>query len=1124
MREREREVLKGLASASWAVSKDGIWEDPRTHIAGINGPAFGTVMSGFDAAKASSGESPTGVVVTGRPGSGKSHLVSAVRSKSIAAGGYFFALDLRHERQFWPKLTEDVLSCLLRPLKNGPTQAETLRSRLSRALDLPEPLHRQLVGPDRITRSGLDGIVDALGDKDPQLAFECGHTLRALVLLLATRSVAARELARAYLTSEEEQVTGERAEWGMRARSRSAHETVGELFKLIALTGPSVIALDQIDTLVQQSDRPTGSAAPEVQHETAVGSADSDSLESLRMKKFEEVGSGLMELREVTRRSLVLVACMDSVWEGIERHALGSVAQRFRRAQQLKFLPSPEIALTLIERRFALAFGQLNFTPPYASWPIHPDAFRDAVHFTARGLIRRVDDHLQECLNSDQVTELMSLAAPAAEQIPERTPGQPSSGDETAFAAMDRKLADLMQNDAALVANVAEAFDAKREDERMPQLMRSALTSWVEEQGEARTQYRVPHETMAAGNPALHGELHHIVDEDTEDRIDRSFRAIAWSNGNAVIKRVKRVLNYTGLDPEVSKRKAYLLRTGDWSSGPKTRQMVQEFTDAGGIVIDLPRVDIETDLRTFAALERLSATEPSDEFRTWLLNRKPAGRTGILRRVFGDPRDDGGVRAPEPGPPAPAQSGDRSTPVAGHVASAQVVVGETIPAQATSGDAATGESSSGEDVENRPPSDMNGEHHPSSDPVMLDIGTVMDTGAPVSIALESLRKHTAIFAGSGSGKTVLIRRLVEECALRGVSAIVLDPNNDLARLGDAWPQPPNGWGPHDTERAEDYLSNTDVVVWTPRREAGRPLTFHPLPDFSAVVDDPDEFLQAIDTAVDALAPRARVNGSTVKADLHRAVLKEALRHFARRTRGGLGAFLDMLGDLPDGVTKLANARQMAADMAQTLRAAMINDPMFGESGEPVDPGMLLNPPEGRRARISVISLVGLPTEEQRQSFVNQLQMALFAWIKRNPAGDRPLGGLLVMDEAQTIAPSGALTASTSSTLALASQARKYGLGLVFATQAPRGIHNRIAGNAATQFFGFLNSPAQIAAVKEMAAAKGSVVPDISRLRAGQFYSVAEGLTFQRIRTPNCLSHHPPSPLTVEEVVERARQD
>lgn len=56
-----------------------------------------------------------------------------------------------------------------------------------------------------------------------------------------------------------------------------------------------------------------------------------------------------------------------------------------------------------------------------------------------------------------------------------------------------------------------------------------------------------------------------------------------------------------------------------------------------------------------------------------------------------------------------------------------------------------------------------------------------------ALRLDALRKHTAIFAGSGSGKTVLIRRIVEECALRGVSAIVLDPNNDLARLGDPWP-------------------------------------------------------------------------------------------------------------------------------------------------------------------------------------------------------------------------------------------------------------------------------------------------------------------------------------------------
>src|SRR5690606_35654216 len=90
------------------------------------------------------------------------------------------------------------------------------------------------------------------------------------------------------------------------------------------------------------------------------------------------------------------------------------------------------------------------------------------------------------------------------------------------------------------------------------------------------------------------------------------------------------------------------------------------------------------------------------------------------------------------------------------------------------------------------------------------IGTAVDNNEAISIPVEALRKHVAIFAGSGSGKTVLIRRLVEECALRGISSIVLDPGNDLARLGDPWPGDavPAGWSDEDRARAEEYLANT----------------------------------------------------------------------------------------------------------------------------------------------------------------------------------------------------------------------------------------------------------------------------------------------------------------------------
>ncbi|MFD2792966.1 hypothetical protein ACFS27_05330 [Promicromonospora vindobonensis] len=127
MREIERGALTELTRVNWAISRDGVWEDPETHVAGLNGPAFGTVMDGFHDARASSAESPLGVVVTGQPGSGKTHLVAAVRSRVMAAGGYFFALDLRHERAFWQKVVHDVLGGLLRPGRDGVKQGEALR-------------------------------------------------------------------------------------------------------------------------------------------------------------------------------------------------------------------------------------------------------------------------------------------------------------------------------------------------------------------------------------------------------------------------------------------------------------------------------------------------------------------------------------------------------------------------------------------------------------------------------------------------------------------------------------------------------------------------------------------------------------------------------------------------------------------------------------------------------------------------------------------------------------------------------------------------------------------------------------------------------------------------------------
>jgi DNA helicase HerA-like ATPase len=108
---------------------------------------------------------------------------------------------------------------------------------------------------------------------------------------------------------------------------------------------------------------------------------------------------------------------------------------------------------------------------------------------------------------------------------------------------------------------------------------------------------------------------------------------------------------------------------------------------------------------------------------------------------------------------------------------------------------------------------------------------------------------------------------------------------------------------------------------------------------------------------------------------------------------------------------------VASEIADQLRAAI-----------------LFEGPNGK-ARVSVINLSELAGDDARDSFVNRLQMSLFTFVKRNP---NPTGYLYVIDEAQEFAPSGAATACKASALSLAAQARKYGLGIMFATH-PRAV-------------------------------------------------------------------------------------
>ena len=1214
--------LAALAALTfnWTRTLNDVWAPARFHVEGLHAEVAHDISRAI--AEAATGEAnPLGLVLEGQRGVGKTHLLGWTREQVQQAGGYFFLVGDLSAKAFWEELLGCVLEQLL-PLPDGSRdQLHTLLNALADRTGLDPVIRDAVTGQTTPSPVSLKVFIRELRRIDPRIGLICQDTARALVLL-ASPDTDDQDVGYYFMTGNEVDQE-DRRRWSINATRSVPRLLITELSRLLALTGPTVIAVDQIDALIDDLVRQSSDLG-------------------LRSPGLSEMGTGLMTLRDRTFRTLTIVSALPESWDAIHRYGTDAVVDRFGLPRQLKNIPSADIGRLMIEKRFRADYTRVGFDPPYPTWPILPAAFSDASRYTARALLKRVEAHVGACLRERTVLQLKRLdfesdAEPVLE--PATAAAGPASlspdaagaardeagGGADDLAVLDARFAELRAApDTAAV--VAAALDPATEDTAMPTLLAAGLEAWVRELG-GSVDHPFAQDPPPGKNPRLHASLRLVLDARTERHRRWAFRAVAAGHPRAVQARLRKAAEASGLDAGRPERHLFVLRNGAWPKGKVTEQETTGLESKGGVVLPVPPAD----LATFAALAELIA-ERHPALNAWLADRKPAHASEVLAialwdvaeppqapavatftpkpsipgaQAQPDPVSDATLLAAEiPAPPVPAlwapvaevpaaelpglwgpeaplpaaQAPETQVPVtraplphawetralkarlsetraqetrAQETRASDTRVPETRAPETRAPETraprtrragarvSEGFRSGARSAEARPPGAWAPETRPVQTPLQpeaapstavpaqaapppaIHIG-LPGAGRPgATLGLAALRRHVAIFAGSGSGKTVLLRRVIEECALQGVSSIVLDPNNDLARLGDQWPAPPEPWLSDDPERSARYLAETDVVVWTPRRASGRPLTFRPLPDFGAVIDEVDEFDAAVDAAVEALAPRVGAQRATARATQEKAVLTEAMRYFARGAGHDLGAFIDLLSTLPGHVSGQSRAVSIAGDLADRLRAARATDPLFGGIGEPADPGLLLTPPPGKRARISVISMVGMVGLDQWQGFVNQLQMALFSWIKRNPADNEPLKALLVMDEAQDLVPSSGLTACSESTRRLASQARKYGLGLLFATQSPKALHNSIPGNSTTQFFGLLNAPAQIDAAREIAKAKGGDVPAVSRLIAGEFYLATEGSGFRQVHTPMCLSYHPSSPLNEDEVLERA---
>jgi hypothetical protein len=1093
MSEHILETLKSI-DFDWTRHVKSVWHNSLFDVTNLNINERQAVLDRLEALQqATQQAAPLGLVIRGLPGAGKTHLLSVVRKQAVAHGMFFVLVDMTDIRNFWETVLEGYVSSLQEDNEDGESQFQ-----LKRSVKYLVASTGHKVSPARMAGLSLKSlknanqqILSAIWRQHRQGAIRFQDIVRAIIFLNSDDFMISG-IGYSYLQGMEIEAD-EKATFGFKAASMKLSDIVEGLSWVMGLQGPTVLALDQLDAMVAQH------------HYIAKNAIDSELTNEQRVSKaiIEGIGGGLMALRDMTSRTLTLVSCLPVTWEILAREAVQAVKDRFVSNVFLTEITDSHVAEKLIALRLGPAFQAINFTPPYPTWPFHPEFFAAAVQQgkLPRQILQRCSQHRDYCISQGNVTELRSFGGDTYPVI-----GKPD------FSAVEDAFRQAKQQ-----VDLAKALEETHEDDILGQWIKTASACLVQENPTADNT-DVSYEDRFPGDRA-YASLHARVRLTYRDQGDREkhfcLRGLQRSHHRSYQARLRAAMTTSGIDHALSFRRLMVVRTPnhDLPGGALTQRLTQQFIDARG-VFAYPETD---DLRVLGALHQLRS-QNLPHFEDWLRQRRPVSQLGFMQDTVAWLFSDVSTNSPTE-PTSSSTEGSVPTDFT-----------STAPRQ-TNLPASSPKSPGSPQVVSPPDSP----EHPAEPKVPTASGGLpvgkrligkQQQGHEITIPLEALTKHVVVLAGSGAGKTVLVKRLVEEAALQGIPAIVIDGANDLARMGDRWPSPPDSWTNQDRAKAKQYQQNIDVMVWTPGRSAGRPLNLNPLPDFKALLGNADELNQAIDMARDSLETVV-APGNAATAKVKRGILRNALEYFASIGGDTLASFAEFLNDLPEEAAgNIAKASQRAQEMADLLNAEIANNPLLRQSGEPLDPAVLLGVDASTSTtRVSIINFIGLPGLAQQQQFLNQLAMTLFTWIKKNPApAGQPLRGLLVIDEAKDFLPSQQTTPCKSSLNRLAAQARKYGLGLIFATQAPKSIDHNIIANCSTQFYGRANSPAAINVVQDQLRQRGGDGDDIANLARGQFYVVSESITTPiKVVTPLCLSHHPHHPLDEEGVLRCANK-
>ena len=371
------------------------------------------------------------------------------------------------------------------------------------------------------------------------------------------------------------------------------------------------------------------------------------------------------------------------------------------------------------------------------------------------------------------------------------------------------------------------------------------------------------------------------------------------------------------------------------------------------------------------------------------------------------------------------------------------------------------------------------------------------TNQQVTYDPADLTTHAVVTGMTGSGKTGLCVTLLEEAALKGIPAIIIDPKGDLTNLllhfpdlapqdfqpwvdaeqarrsgktieqtsmetALSWRNGLNEWG-ITQERLLALKNSAQFAIFTPGSDSGIPVSVlsslaAPEIPWNENREVLREKISSTVTAllglvgyedIDPLRSREHIllanlfeNAWSIGKDveLTELILQTQTPPF------------DKLGAFPVDTFFPAKDRMELAMVLNNILAS----PAFEawREGQSLDIGSMLYSNDGR-PRHNIFYLAHL-SDTERMFFVTLLLASVETWM-RTQSGATSLRALLYMDEIFGYLPPQRNPASKQPLLRMLKSARAFGLGLLLATQNPVDVDYKALSNAGTWLIGKLQT-------------------------------------------------------------------